>query len=177
MDTPTLTTARLLLRPFRLEDVDALYAVLNEPGILRYFPNPAPPDRAGVARLIAHQLQHWQEHCLGWWAVEPRTMPGLIGWNGLQYLPETNEVEVGYLLSKDWRRQGLATEGARASLEYGFHTLGLPRIIGLVHPQNLASQRVMHKLGLALQNEAQYFGMAVYRYALDSQQWAGRDPA
>ena len=57
-----------------------------------------------------------------------RSKGKLIGWNGLQFLPETEEVEVGYLLGKAFWRQGLATEGAKASVRYGFEELGLQTI-------------------------------------------------
>ncbi len=112
MVIPTLTTSRLILRPFIEADAEPLHRILNEDGILRYFPRPDPPDMARVQRIIAGQLRHWEEHGLGWWAVELhstselrstgelRATGELLGWSGLQYLPETKEVEVGYLLSR-----------------------------------------------------------------------------
>jgi len=115
---------------------------------MQYFPRTDPPDLERVQRIIEHQLTHWEQHNLGWWAVTLHGLPELIGWNGLQYLPETDEVEVGYLLSRQFWSQGLATEGARASIMYGFETLGLRQIIGLTHPENIASQNVLKKCGL-----------------------------
>ena len=70
MNIPTLTTPRLTLRPFTEADAEPLHRILNEDGILRYFPRPDPPDLARVERLVAGQLRHWEEHGLGWWAVE-----------------------------------------------------------------------------------------------------------
>jgi|WetSurMetagenome_2_1015567.scaffolds.fasta_scaffold79458_2 RimJ/RimL family protein N-acetyltransferase/GNAT superfamily N-acetyltransferase len=164
MNIPTLTTSRLTLRPFTEADVEPLHGILNEDGILRYFPRPDPPDRARVERLITGQLRHWEEHGLGWWAVELRATGELLGWNGLQYLPDTEEVEVGYLLSRRHWGQGLATEGAQASLRFGLETLRLGSIVGIVHPENIASQQVLTKAGLTFINEADYFGMHVCRY-------------
>ena len=86
----------------------------------------------------------------------------------MQYLPETEEVEIGFLLSKSCWGKGLATEGARAGLRFGFGSLGLESIVGIVHPENAASQRVLEKLGMAYVNEAEYFGMRVYRYVIDA---------
>jgi ribosomal-protein-alanine N-acetyltransferase len=100
--------------------------------------------------------------------VETRSKGGLIGWNGLQYLPETEEVEVGFLLSRAHWGKGLATEGAAASLGYGFERLELESIVGIVHPENAASQRVLEKLGMSRQGAAEYFGMEVYRYVIDA---------
>ena len=161
---PTLTTSRLNLRPFTAVDVAPLHRILGQDQILRYFPQPDPPDLARVERLVAGQLQHWAERGLGWWAVELRATGELLGWNGLQYLPETDEVEVGYLLSRPHWDQGLATEAALAALRFGFETLALNRIVGIVHPENVASQRVLEKAGLARVGEADYFGMHIYRY-------------
>ena len=166
-EIPTITTPRLDLRPFTAEDVEPLHHILQEEGILRYFPNPTSPPRERVERIIAHQLDHWAEHGLGWWAVEPRDQGELIGWNGLQFLPETDEVEVGYLLSKAYWGQVLATEGARAGLQYGFEVLGLDQIVGLVHPENRASQRVLEKLGMSFVDRSHYFGLELLRYRLD----------
>jgi RimJ/RimL family protein N-acetyltransferase/GNAT superfamily N-acetyltransferase len=170
MTIPTLTTSRLALRPFTEADAEPLHRILNEDGILRYFPRPDPPDMARVQRIIAAQLQHWEEHGLGWWAVELRSTGELratgelLGWSGLQYLSETKEVEVGYLLSGRHWGKGLATEGALAALHFGVETLRLGSIIGIAHPENIASQRVLEKAGLTFINEADYFGMHVRRY-------------
>jgi len=90
-----------------------------------------------------------------------------IGWCGLQYLPETEEVEVAYLLGKAYWGKGLATEAAQASLRYGFEDLGLESIVGIVHLENKASQRVLEKLGLTCVEQANYFGMDCYRYSIE----------
>lgn len=132
--------------------------------MLRYFPNPDPPNMERVVRLIQRQMDHWVENGYGWWAVESRTSSQLIGWSGLQYLPETGEIEIGYLLAKPFWGQDLASEGARVGMEFGFQQLQLPTIIGIVHPENIASQRVLEKLGLQFQGESQYFGMDCYKY-------------
>ncbi len=167
MPIPTVTTPRLTLRPFEATDAEPVYRILLQENIPQYFPPSTPPTLEKAKRLIERQLAHWEEHGLGWWAVQPRDGDTLIGWNGLQYLPETGEVEVGYLLSKDTWGKGYATEGARAGLQFGFETLGLTTIIGLVHPDNVASQRVLLKCGMAFLVEAEYFGMTLRKYAID----------
>ena len=170
MKIPTITTARLILRPFVEADAGPLHRILNEEDTLRYFPNPDPLPLERVQKFVTRQLAHWDEHGFGWWAVEPREPHGrqeLIGWNGLQFLPETGEIEVGYLLSKAHWGKGFATEGGLASLEFGFQALGLENIIAIVHPGNKASIRVIEKLGMSLVDRTNYFGMDVLRYILD----------
>ena len=164
---PTTTTSRLTLRPFTPADAVPLHRILNQPNIMQYFPTTSAPDMERVENLIERQIAQWKEHALGWWAVVPHGQDELIGWNGLQYLPETDEVEVGYLLSQPFWGQGFATEGAKAALEYGFVALGLKQIIGLTHPENTASQNVLKKCGLEFTYQAEYFGIQVFRFSLE----------
>jgi RimJ/RimL family protein N-acetyltransferase len=167
MSVPSIETARLLLRPFTEEDVDPLYHILGQGDVLRYFPNPEPPSQERVHTFVQRQLAHWEEHGYGWWAVQPHQQQELVGWCGLQFLPETEETEVGYLLGRASWGQGWATEAARASLRYGFEELGVTSIVGIVHPENMPSRRVLEKLGMSLVNRAQYFGMDVCRYMIE----------
>jgi ribosomal-protein-alanine N-acetyltransferase len=162
----------LLLRAFTEDDAEPLYEIMVERDVLRYFPSPLPPPYERVQQLVHEQLDHWQEYGYGWWALERRAHPGtFIGWAGLQYLPETDETEVGYLLgSAHWGR-GLATEAAQASVRYGFEELGLRQIVGIVHPDNVASQRVLKKAGLSRAERAVYFNMDCYRYVATRSDW------
>jgi ribosomal-protein-alanine N-acetyltransferase len=171
---PTVETSRLKLRPFTEQDEESLYQILRGDDVLRYFPNPIPPDREKVAKLIAAQLKHWGDHGFGWWAVESLEEGELMGWNGLQFLPDTEEIEVGYLLGRPFWDKGFATEGAKAGLEFGFDGLGLETIIGLVHPENEGSKRVLEKLGMSFVEQAEYFGITVLRYVLPRESFHGQ---
>lgn len=91
----------------------------------------------------------------------------LIGWTGLEYLPETGETEVAYLLSPQFWGRGIATEAARAALKYGLENTGLNSIIGLAHPDNLASRRVLEKCGLVYHDRKVYWGIELCRYSLE----------
>jgi ribosomal-protein-alanine N-acetyltransferase len=103
-----------------------------------------------------------------------RTGQTRIGWAGLEFLPEMNEAEVAYLLGKDYWGKGLATEAALAAVQYGFETAGLARIVGIVHVENVASQRVMDKLGMSLLDQANLWGMECYRYSISRTAFLGR---
>ena len=167
MRIPTLTTARLILRAFTEEDVEPLHDILGDKDVMRYFPNASPPSRDRVKQLISRQLRHWEEYGFGWWAVELRWKDQLIGWSGLQFLPETEEVEVAYLLSRAFWGQGLATEAARACLKYGSESVELKTIVAIVHPENGASQRVLEKSGMSFVDRSRYFRMNCYRYSIE----------
>jgi ribosomal-protein-alanine N-acetyltransferase len=172
-EIPTLLTAHLLQRPWRLEDTSALFEIMREKDIFQYFPPSTPPTLEKAERYITHQLSHWEKFGYGHWAVE--TLEGeLAGWNGLEFLPDTGETEVGYLLGCRFRGQGYATEAAHAAVEFSFQKAGLVSIIGLVHRDNAASIRVLEKCGLRFVDDKVYFGMELRRYRLERAEFEGK---
>jgi len=167
MAIPILTTPHLALRAFTREDVDPMFRLMGEPDVLRYFP-PAPPlTRERVERMVGRLLRHWDELGYGLWAVEARSGGALMGRCGLQRIPETEEVEIDFLLGKPFWGHGFATEAASAGLDYARTALVAPRIVGIVHPENLASRRVLEKIGMRFAERARYFGMDVHRYVVE----------
>ncbi len=165
---PTLHTERLKLRPFNAMDLEALHSLLTPPEVLRYFPNTAVPSLADVTRWLAYYDVHWREHAFGVWALEEAHDGRLMGRCGLQYLPSSGETEVDYLLGQPFWGSGYATEAGHAALAYGFDHLPVTEYIGIVHPKNRGSQRVLQKLGFIDPRPAQYFGIQVLRYTLQS---------
>lgn len=164
---PIYYTERLLLRDLRKQDIDPLYQIMHVPEVMRYFPNPDLPSRERIERLIARQIEHWNEHGYGWWAIEPKSENKLIGWSGLQYLPDTDEVEIAYLVAQPYWGQGLAAEAAGVGLAFGFEKLELEQIVAIVHLENVASQRVAQKLGMDFVDQGRYFDMECFRYRLN----------
>jgi ribosomal-protein-alanine N-acetyltransferase len=141
--------------------------ILAGEDVLRYFPRSEPPPRDRVERMVQGLIDHWQERGYGLWAVEDRSSGELLGRCGLQYLPDTDEVEVDFILDRDCWSQGYATEAGRASVRFGFQELGVDQIVGIVHTGNRASQRVLEKLGMVRIEQREFFGMDCYRYAID----------
>ncbi len=144
-------TERLRLRPWRADDLDPLAALFVLPEVSRY-PFGRGLTRDETQRFLDRHLGHWETHGWGSWAVEPRGERQLIGYAGLSsvtWLPEVMPaVEVGWRLHPAWWGRGLATEGGRASLAYGFDDVGLDRIVSIFIAENAASGRVMAKLGM-----------------------------
>ena len=167
MTIPTITTPRLVLRAFTMEDVEPLYHILRGEDVLRYFPPMEPPPRERVQKMVAGLLQHWETRGCGLWAVASPSGGRLMGRCGLQWLPDTGEVEVDYILGRAFWGQGFATEAARAGLRYGFEELALERVVGISHVDNIASQRVLEKLGMARLEQREFFGIPCYRYAVE----------
>ncbi|MCP4537046.1 MAG: GNAT family N-acetyltransferase [Chloroflexi bacterium] len=164
---PTIITPRLTLRPFTEDDIDPMYQIMIGKDVLRYFPRTDPPERDRVEKMVLGLLKHWKEYGYGLWAVESRSNGDLMGRCGLQYLPDTDEVEVDFILGREFWGQGFATEAGRTSVRHGFDELGVKSIVGIVHVDNGASQRALEKLGLTRKKRAEYFGMDCYQYSID----------
>jgi RimJ/RimL family protein N-acetyltransferase len=164
VNIPTIETLHLLLRAWAPEDAPQLFDILQEQDILRYFPNPNAPPRSKAEDYIAHQLAHWAQYGYGHWAVITRDDGCVVGWNGLEYLPELGETEVAYLLSRRVWGRGYATEAAQVAVRYGFEAAGLPTVIGLVHPENTGSIRVLEKCGMTFVDRLTLWGLDMSRY-------------
>ena len=161
----SLTTERLVLRHFSMDDASALFKIVQEPNIFQYFPTKTAWEMEKVERSIQHQIDHWEKFKYGLFAVTFRETGQLMGWCGLEFLPDTNETEVGYLLSGEFWGKGYATEAASASVQFGKKDIGLKEIIGLTDPLNIASQRVLEKSGLTFTRRQIYFGMEMFRFS------------
>jgi RimJ/RimL family protein N-acetyltransferase len=126
-------------------------------------------------------MRHWEERGFGLWAVEEKSSGVFVGFIGLLYHEEWPEgehkTEVGWRLDRSFWGQGLATEGARASVQHGFKEFGLERIISIIHPKNVASRRVAEKAGLTLRGETRLKGYDVIWYAIDRQEWNAEGPS
>lgn len=164
-----IRTDRLVLRPFVGRDAQPLSEILSAPGVLDFFP-PAPPPTLVTARKMINRVRaEWDTVGYGLWAVEYRGK--LAGRAGLQVIPETGETELDFIIAPPLWGQGLATEAGKASLRFGFETLGLSEVVGIVHPDNLASRRVLEKLGMKHRSHAEYFGIEVESYQIEAWSW------
>lgn len=148
-----LETNRLILRRQVLADLDDLYALYRDPEFTKYIPN-APRNLAETREELEwHMNGHPKYPELGLWATIHKATGKFIGRCGL--LPWTiegrQEVEVAYTIAREYWGQGLGTEAAQGILQYGFEKLNLSRLICLIDPENIASQRVAEKLGMTLE--------------------------
>ncbi len=168
--TIILQTPRLTLRPLVAEDAEALYCIYQTADVLKYFPNPVPPPLEKVQRFITNDQAHWDIYEYGNWGIVPQGEKQIIGWAGLQFVSELHETEVGYLLAQPFWGKGLATEAALASLQFGFEQCEIDHLIGLVHPENLASQHVLKKCGMTYRETIQLWGIDLLKYRIDRNQ-------
>jgi RimJ/RimL family protein N-acetyltransferase len=147
---PVLRTERLILRPWRDEDLGPFATMNADPEVMRHFPSTL--GRAESDAMVGRVRDAFAMRGFGNWAVEVPGVTSFAGFIGLS-VPRfeahfTPCVEIGWRLSSACWGKGYATEGARAALAFGFGTLKLPEIVSFTVVGNQPSRRVMERLGM-----------------------------
>lgn len=146
--TPTLTTARLRLRPVTDHDADALYAMHSSPLVLRYWDSPPWTDPARAEAFVARSRQLAEDGVGVRLVVDRGTSDTFLGWCSLsRWVPAYRSAALGYCLDEAAWGHGYATEAAGAVLGWAFETLDLNRVQAETDTRNIASARVLEKLG------------------------------
>jgi RimJ/RimL family protein N-acetyltransferase len=181
-DLTVLHTLRMRLEPIVAQHLDGLYAMDQYPEVMRYVSGEA-ATREQTAAWVARVQRCWAAWGTSWWAfVEPTT--GLVvGAGCIQYarreaeLPadlqtlRCNPLEIGWRLHPDFWHRGLATEAARRMAAFAFDTLAAPEIIAVRHPENVASERVMHRLRMRYRGLETWYGEIGATHAVSREDW------
>jgi RimJ/RimL family protein N-acetyltransferase len=157
------------LRRWRPDDLDAMAAWNTNAELMRYM-GKLSFSRAETRAMLAHFEEHWVEHGFGVWAAEEKETSILVGRVGVSYHRSwRDDPEVGWLIDVPWQGRGLATEAGRACVEYAFGELDVERVVSICTAENVASRRVMEKLGFTPLQEVNEdrFGLRLIVHALD----------
>ena len=157
---PEIETKRLILRAPVSADIDAWAAFLSEPDFTRYVPHSRGNFtlRERAERTIRALQELWEQHPLSamGWAITRKGDGQFIGQCNIDALPDTDDMELSYLLGKPYWGQGFATEAARAAVRFGFEHTAWDRIVAAVVPANVASRRVLDHLGFVYDRDVNY---------------------
>lgn len=145
-----IETQRLILRQWKESDVEPFITMGLDQHVMQFFPNLLTPQES--LNLIQKISSLINKNGWGFWAVELKETHQFIGFIGLHSQPEQFDfspcVEIGWRLAKDFWKQGYATEGAKAALDYGFNILNLNKIVSFTANINTPSQAVMERIGM-----------------------------
>lgn len=145
-----IKTARLILRPWKKEDLEPFAQLNADPRVMEFFPKVLTREESD--QLAAKIISKFEKNNWGLWAVEVPGVDSFIGFIGLAEVTFnasfTPAVEVGWRLAYPYWNQGFATEGAKEALRFGFETLGLDKIVSFTTLNNERSKKVMEKIGM-----------------------------
>lgn len=147
-----LETERLSLRPFKREDGVAMYALNDDPEVLKYTGDVQFENVAATEAFLASYNQY-VEYAVGRLIVTLKETGEIVGWCGLKYHPEADEYDIGYRFYRKHWGKGYATESAKTVMDDGFARLGMKQVVGRARAENTASIRVFDKLGMLFVEE------------------------
>jgi RimJ/RimL family protein N-acetyltransferase len=159
-------TPRLTLRQLTVNDAAAFFALNSHPDVMRLTGEP-PLQSEDEARDALAKYPDFDTVGYGRWGCVLKHDQSIIGFCGLKYLSDLDEVDLGYRFLPEHWGKGYATEACRASVTFGFDVLNLDHIIGLVLPENVASIRVLQKVGMRPDGEINYDGHCALRFVVN----------
>ena len=141
-------TPRLFLRRFTEEDVPLVYKLNSDPEIIKYVHEPVLENEEQAKEILINNILPQYKLNVGRWAIHTKADYEFIGWCGLKYIEEPKMIDLGYRLLKTAWGKGYATEAAQYTLIYGLRDLKIDLITGTAHSENIASIKVLEKIGM-----------------------------
>ena len=152
MNNNIIETERTYLRHLTADDALNFYNLNTNTEVLKYTGD-VPFENIDAARNFLKAYDQYQKYSVGRMAVISKAEKEFIGWCGLKYSPELDEYDLGFRFFRKFWNMGYATETAKACIDFGFDKLKLNKIVGRAIKENVASIRVLEKIGMVYQKE------------------------
>jgi ribosomal-protein-alanine N-acetyltransferase len=165
-DVDRRQTARLVLRRPNAADRDFMVDLFSRFELVAHRPHPVPDTPEDSAARLLRDMQHWQSHGFGRWAVERGER--LIGFGGLTHKHGYEGLNISYHLHPEGWGNGYASELVAETVAVAFGPLHAHRVIGLVRAANPASRRVLERNGFSFEQEVELDGARTQLLVLDS---------
>jgi RimJ/RimL family protein N-acetyltransferase len=165
-----LHTSRTILRPLSIEHAEGFYNLNLDSDVLKYtgdfhFANLA------VTQEFLSVYNQFEKYGVGRFAVIEKISNEFIGWCGLKYSVDLNEYDLGFRFFKKYWNKGFATETSKAFLDYGFNDLNISTIVGRAMKDNIASIKVLEKLGFSYSKSFNFDGNVGVIYSISSDEF------
>ncbi|MGC2659438.1 MAG: GNAT family N-acetyltransferase [Bryobacteraceae bacterium] len=169
----TLETQRLRLEPWQISDWHALRPIATDVEVMRYITGGVPWTDEQVRTFVTRQWNLYMDRGFCRWKLLAKTNGEMIGFCGVGFWRDATDPEIGWWLARRWWGHGLATEAARAALRDAFERVQLDRIISIARPENIASTRIMEKLGFELECAFTVEDIRLQRYSIGRLRYLG----
>ncbi len=182
-----LLTSRLRLEPFNEQHLDGLYEMNRQPEVMRYISG-QPETREQTAAAIARVQRCWAAWGTSWWAFIEQSSGRIAGAGCIQYLRReeappsdleslrANPMEIGWRLHPDFWRQGLAIEAAVRMAGFAFENFAPHELLAVRDADNIASGRVMDRLGMQYRGLEPWYGTTLATHVLTREKWLHPEP-
>ena len=168
-----IETDRLILRELRLSDAEAFFAMDNNPNVHRYLWNKPTQKIEETLEIITFVRKQYLDNGIGRFAIISKETKEFMGWAGLKFNTEmvnnkTNFYDIGYRLDEKFWGRGYASEASFAWVQYAFETLKIKTIEAATHIENMASNRILQKIGMQFTEQYQEDGVSWNWYQLEN---------
>jgi len=179
-----IETERLILRELRDSDLEGMFALDSNPEVHKYLGNKPITNKEQAQANIDNIKSQYIERGIGRFAVIEKSSGAFIGWSGLKFNTGEKErfgekqdfYDVGYRLIESFWGKGYALESAIASLDFGFNELKLKTIVGTAETENIASNKILEKIGLQYEETFPYEDIMLHWYTLKNKDYAKKMP-
>ncbi len=151
MSGPVLRTERLVLRPFADADAEELLALFRDADVRRWLLDDTIVTADWMRDEIRDSTARFESSGLGLWSIVPGEGAPVVGFAGFRPFFDPPEMQILYGLLPGWWGMGLATEAARALCDHAFRDLGVTEVRAATDRPNVASIRVLERLGMTLE--------------------------
>lgn len=169
-----IETERFLLRDVELTDVEGIFQLDSDPEVHQFLGKKPIKTLDEALEVVKYIRGQYEKNKIGRWAIIDKENNDFIGWTGLKYEENVKEFgyyDLGYRLRKEYWGQGIASETALLCLNYGFEQLKLGKIVGAADVDNLASNKILSKVGLKFIETFEYDGKLHNWYELTKSEW------
>lgn len=163
-------TSRLRLRPLRMDDLDLLIPLQQDPVVMRFILGGARTVDQTRAELQDY-VASWRDERYGMWAVFDRSDDTFLGIVGLVWRDDIGAVTLRIALGKESQGRGLGGEAIQAAIDWSFQTLGLQHLIGIVQSANDACRKMVNRLGMTLEKAWKRGEATVEQYGISHEAW------
>jgi RimJ/RimL family protein N-acetyltransferase len=154
---------KYIMRTWSAEDALFLYELNNDHDVIKYTGDVAFESLEKAKKFVENYRQFEESGC-GRWLIEEKVSKIVVGWCGIKYHHDTKEYDLGYRLMKQYWNQGIATRASLMAIDYAIYALRLKKLYATVINENIASIKIIEKLGFTFTQMEMKENEAWYRY-------------
>jgi RimJ/RimL family protein N-acetyltransferase len=169
-----LETERLVMSQWQDSDWIEFRPIATDPEVMRYITGGVPWSDEMIRSFVDRQVKLYKERGFCRWKLTEKMSRQMAGFCGVGTFRDNPDFEIGWWLARGYWGRGLATEAAKAALHDIFERVMLERVISIARPSNVASTRIMEKIGLEFEREFQNEGVHLVQYKMDRATYTAR---